>query len=730
MSDPQGPSGPEPQTRLDFERPAPERAPSGLRLVVDADGIGWILFDAPGEKVNTLSTPVMEALRDALDEAQRRGVKALAFASDKPRMFLAGAAVEEIAGITDPQRGAEKAAYGQAIFEAIAQFPRPTAAVITGPCLGGGYELALACRWCIAENSDAVKVGLPEVRLGILPGFGGTQRLPRRVGIPTALDIILAGKTVPAKAAFKRGMVDALVPPGMGRAVAREVLTGVRKLPPHRLGRTEKAMAAVPLLRNYAFGKARGAFAKAAPREQYPAPHLALEAVAAGFRMGEVAAYRNEARLVGEAVVTPASKNLTWLFQVSGQSKQPRGLDLSQARQVKRLAVAGAGVMGGGIAWLAAEGGYPIRVKDIAAPALAGALDTAAGIWAKGVRRRRLTAAERDRRLERLSFTLDYTGFGLAQVAIEAVVENLAVKRKVMNELEAVMGDDAVLATNTSSLRVGDIAEASVRPERIVGLHFFNPVDRMPLVEVVAGPRSASWAVATAYKLALDLGKTPILVKDGPGFLVNRLLAFYLGEALALFESGADPEAVDAVLTGFGMPMGPFALLDQIGLDVADKVTHVVEQDFGDRLPRQATLGRLVERGDLGKKSGRGFFVYGSGRERPVSPAAAAAAGSPTRRVYAADDMLDRLLLPMVNEAARCLEEGIVTRPLDVDLGMVMGTGFPPFRGGLLRYADARGVEDILARLEALTQTVGPRVAPAEALRRRAAGFYAAAGGL
>ncbi len=345
------------------------------------------------------------------------------------------------------------------------------------------------------------------------------------------------------------------------------------------------------------------------------------------------------------------------------------------------------------------------------------------------MRRRRLTAGERDRRLEKLSFTLDYTGFHLAQVAVEAVIENLDVKRKVMNELEATMTDDAVLATNTSSLRVSDIARDALRPERIVGLHFFNPVDRMPLVEVVAGPKSAAWAVATAYKLALDLGKTPILVKDGPGFLVNRLLAFYLGEALALFESGADPEMIDDVLTRFGMPMGPFALLDQIGLDVADKVTHVVETDFGDRLPRQATLGRLVERGDLGKKSGRGFYVYAPGKPRHASPNAVAAAGSPTRRTFTENDVLDRLVLPMINEAARCLEEGIVTRPLDVDLGMIMGTGFPPFRGGLLRYADKRGVGEIASRLEALTQTVGERVAPSEALRKRARGFYTTAEG-
>ncbi len=732
---PRAPRGSEPrpsrdeQTSLEFPgapRPAAGRPSVGARLEVDEDGIGWILFDTPGEKVNTLTTPLMESLRDLLDEAQRKNVAALAFASDKPDMFIAGADVNEIAGVTNPRIGMEKSTYGQAVFEAIARFPVPTVAVITGPCLGGGFEMALACTWRVAEDRPSVRVGLPEIKLGILPGFGGTQRLPRRIGLQKAMDIILAGKTVPAKPAFKRGMVDALVPPGMGRQVAREVLTGARRLTHKPLSRLDRLMASVGFVRNFVAGKAREAVAKNVRREHYPAPFMALESILGGYSLGEVGAYRNEARLLGEAIVTETSKNLAWLFQESGRAKKPEGLDLGEAREVKRLAVAGAGIMGGGIAWLAGEKGYPIRVKDIRAEALESAMHTAGTIWKKSVRKRRLTRLDRGHRVEKLSFTLDYTGFNLVDVAVEAVVENLEIKRSLVGELEGVMREDAIIASNTSSLRIADIAAGARHPERIVGLHFFNPVERMPLVEVIAGPQSASWAVATAYRLALDFGKTPILVQDGPGFLVNRLLAFYLGEALALFESGADPVRLDRLLTDFGMPMGPMALLDQIGIDVADKVTHVMEEDFGERLPRESTLARLVDEGHLGKKTGRGFYVYSKDRKKKPQPSAEAAraAGNPARRDPSEDDVLDRLVLPMINEAARCLEEGIAARPLDVDLGMVMGTGFPPFRGGLLRYADHRGVAAIIDRLEELGRSADARFAPSEALRKRADGFY------
>jgi 3-hydroxyacyl-CoA dehydrogenase/enoyl-CoA hydratase/3-hydroxybutyryl-CoA epimerase len=728
MSDERGSDRPD-QTSLEFPGaapPAPVRPSVGVRLEVDEESIGWILFDYPGEKINKLTTPLMESLRDLLDEAQRKNVCALAFASDKPDMFIAGADVEEIAGVTNPKIGMEKATYGQAVFEAIARFPVPTAAVITGPCLGGGYELALACTWRVAENKESVRVGLPEIKLGIIPGFGGTQRLPRRVGLRAAMDVILAGKTLPAKLAFRRGMVDALVPPGLGRQVAREVLTGSRRLEQRSFGRTDRALGSVGLLRNFVAGKAREAVARNVRREHYPAPFMALESILGGYTLGEVGAYRNEARLLGEAIVTDTSKNLAWLFKESGRAKQPEGLDLSTARVVKRLAVVGAGVMGGGIAWLAGEKGYPIRIKDIQAAALESAMATAGTIWKKSVKKRRLTPLERGHRVEKLSFTLDYTGFGLVDVALEAVVENLEIKRKLVAELESVVREDAVIASNTSSLRIEDIAAGSRHPERIVGLHFFNPVDRMPLVEVIAGPQSAPWAVATAYRLALKLGKTPILVQDGPGFLVNRLLAFYLGEALALFESGTDQQRLDRALTDFGMPMGPITLLDQIGIDVADKVTHVMGEAFGDRLPRESTLGRLVEAGHLGRKTGQGFYVYPQGKKKKPEPSteAARAAGSPARRELPDDDVLDRLVLPMINEAARCLEEGIAARPLDVDLGMVMGTGFPPFRGGLLRYADHRGVGAVIERLEELARSADTRFAPSEALRKRADGFY------
>ncbi len=617
--------------------------------------------------------------------------------------------------------GVEKAAYGQALFETVARFPRPTAAVISGPCVGGGYELALACTYRVAENVPQVRVGLPEVKLGILPGFGGTQRLPHRVGLRGALDMILSGKTLPAKPAFRRGLVDALVPEGEGRRVTGDILLGRRSVMPAQPGRLDRVLASVPFLRNYVLGKARGALRRKVRENHYPAPFRALECVGHAFSRGEVAAYRAEAEALGETIVTETSKNLAWLFTTQGEMKSPRGLDLSLARSPQRFAVLGAGVMGGGIGWLAAEKGRKVRIKDVAPAALASALATAGGLWAGAVRRRRLTPHDRAARVERLSFTLDYTGFAFVDFVFEAVVENLEVKRKVVEELEAHVGDEVVIASNTSSLPIGDIARGARVPGRVVGLHFFNPVDRMPLVEVIAGPASDPAAVATAFRTALDLGKTPILVQDGPGFLVNRLLAFYLGEALSLYEAGADIRRVDATFEDFGMPVGPFELLDQIGLDVAEKVTHVLGAAFGERLPAQSILSTWVKEGHLGKKTGRGFYRYEKGKKR--GPAISQAGDH--RLVMSEEDLLDRLILPMINEAARCLDEGVVQRPLDVDVGMVFGTGFPPFRGGLLRYADARGVATLTERLDALVATVGERMRPSEALRQRAGGFYA-----
>jgi 3-hydroxyacyl-CoA dehydrogenase/enoyl-CoA hydratase/3-hydroxybutyryl-CoA epimerase len=712
-----------PQTRLDFEPPG-AGPPPGIRMEIDSGGVAWILFDRPGKPVNVLNTAVMEALRRLLDDAARKTVSGLVLASDKPDMFVAGADVDEIRSVSDPRLGMEKATYGQAIFETIARFPKPTVCLITGPCLGGGFEMALACTYRIAENLPSVRIGLPEVKLGVIPGFGGTQRLPRHVGIRSALDLILAGKTLPAKPAWRRGLVDALVPPGQGRRVAREVLAGTRSLTPPRPSRIDRAIVLVPFVRAFVLGRAEKALARRVKRDQYPAPFMALEAIGAGFSMDEVAAYRTEARLLGEALVTDACKSLTWLFTQSNRAKEPKGLDLAPARGVKRLGIVGAGVMGGGIAWQAAEKGIVTRVRDLAPAALEGAMRTAGEIWYREVKRRRLTVRERDRRLECLSFTLDGTGFGTVDAAVETVVEDLAVKHTVLAELESLVAPDTLLATNTSSLRIEDIARPLRHPERVVGLHFFNPVPRMPLVEVIAGPQSEPRAVATAYRLALDMGKTPILVQDGPGFLVNRLLAFYLGEALHLFEKGLDPAWADGVLVDFGMPMGPYALLDQIGLDVAEKVTHVIGAAFGERLPQQAVLGRMVAAGYLGKKSGLGFYAYGKGKQQAPSEEARSEAGTPAPWEPGPDDVRDRMVFPMINEAARCLDEGIVRRALDVDLGMVMGTGFPPFRGGLLRYADGRGVGVIADRLRRQAEVSGARYAPSGALQARRSGFY------
>jgi 3-hydroxyacyl-CoA dehydrogenase / enoyl-CoA hydratase / 3-hydroxybutyryl-CoA epimerase len=718
---------PESQTSLEFQPPREpfvHMSTAGVRLEVDEQGVGWVLFDHPTKPVNVLDTPTMETLRLVLDEAMRKDVAGLVFASDKPGMFLAGADVDEITAVTDARMGAEKAAYGQAVFERIAGFGKPTVSVITGPCLGGGYELALATSLCIAENTPKVRIGLPEVQLGLLPGFGGTQRLPRRAGLMTALDVILAGKTLPARPAVKRGLVDVMVPEGLGRLLAREFVTGQRAFETKRPGWLDKVARALPPVRARIFRQAESQLSRKVRRDHYPAPYLALESIANGLSLEEVAAYRQEALLLGEALATETCRSLLWLFQASQRAKEPPGIDTRVGKRVERLGIVGAGIMGGGIAWLSAEKQLPTRVKDIAPSALETALRTAAGLWDTAVQKRRMTPREREARVEALSFGLDLSGFGMIDLAIEAVVEDVAIKRRVIAELEDVVSPATVIATNTSSLRVADLAVNARHPERIVGLHFFNPVHRMPLVEVVIGSQSSPEAVTTAFRLARDLGKTPVLVRDGPGFLVNRLLAFYLGEAINAFEQGADPVLVDTTMVEFGMPMGPFELLDQIGLDVANKVTHVLGEAFGDRLPRQVSIGRLIESGALGKKSGRGFYVYREGTKGSLNEEARVAAGNPAPHTPPGQEIMDRLLLPMVHEGARALEEGLVRDAEDIDLAMVLGTGFPAFRRGPLFYADRRGIPAVISRLEDLAASHGVRLAPSEALRCRNAGFY------
>ena len=711
---------------------------AALTLEVDGDGVAWLVFDRPESRVNILTSGVMarlDLLLADIEEAARAGrVRAVVVRSGKPGTFIAGANIDEIAEITDAREAEAKAREGQRIFRRLEQLPVPSIAAIDGVCLGGATELALACDARLASDSPETRIGLPEVRLGIIPGFGGTVRLPRLIGLRAALDLILTGRTLDARRAARIGLIDECVPQPVlydrARRLALELAGQGRK---RRKRRRRGGIAGwfldwTPPGRRVVLSQARKRVLSET-RGHYPAPLAALDVLEDAPPTTPLDdALAREARALGALLVGPVSKNLVHVFRLTEAAKKagPRVDPLP----VDRVAVLGAGTMGGGIAQLLADRGIFVRLKDIRAEAISLGLRHARELFDKAVRRGRKERREAEQAMGRISPTLDYSGFRTVDVVIEAVVERMDVKKQVLREVEERVPERTVLASNTSSLSITEMQHALARPENFCGMHFFNPVHRMPLVEVVRGAASSDEAIATIVALARRLGKTPLVVNDGPGFLVNRILAPYLNEAGWLLADGARIEDIDRALVDFGMPMGPLRLLDEVGLDVARHAAAVMYEAFGDRMRPAPPLAAMAQTDRLGRKGGLGYYRYENDREKGPDPAVYALLGSAVpaqRRDIPAAVIQERAILVMINEAARALEDGIVQTAGEVDLGLIMGIGFPPFRGGLLRYADTLGAARILERLEFHERELGPRFHPARLLRERAAagtGFY------
>jgi 3-hydroxyacyl-CoA dehydrogenase/enoyl-CoA hydratase/3-hydroxybutyryl-CoA epimerase len=695
---------------------------------VDEHGIAHVVFDAPGEKVNLLGAGVLEALNALLDDLRARAeLCGVVVRSAKRGMFIAGMDVEEIASVDDTYRAAEGARFGQAVFQKLASLEAPTVCAIGGACMGGGTELALACTFRLAADDPALRIALPETQIGIVPGFGGTQRLPRLIGLMKSLDLILPGKRIDARQARKIGLVDGIAPTEylvreavalVLRARDEGVPVVVRALRGRR-SPVRRALEEFEPARRLVLKQARKRTAAKVRPDAYPAPFRALEAIDAAFKMNLTQGLDLEARIVGELVPTRTSKSLIWLFKNNTALRRgDAGLGVA-GRPVRKVGVLGAGTMGGGIAQLAADRDLPVRLRDLRHEPVLDALRTAHAVWDRRRKRRRMTRRQVEQKMRWISPTLDLTGMNRVDVVIEAVVEDLDVKRKVLAELEERLDARAVFASNTSSIPIGDIAARARHPERVVGMHFFNPVHRMPLVEVIAGPRSSAEAVATVRDLAIRFGKTPVVVRDTPGFLVNRILTFYLAEAMRLLEEGVPIETVDPAMESFGMPMGPFALMDQVGLDVAVHVAGVLREAFGDRASGSTKiLDSLIGSGRLGAKNGKGFYRYRDGKKTVPDRETYNLAGVGPSRPLPPETVQERLVLSMLNEAAVCLEEQVVRTPTEVDMAMVLGTGFPPFRGGLLHHADETGIGVVVDRLTRLADAHGDRFRPAERLRR------------
>ena len=700
--------------------------------IVPRGEIALVEFDLVGEKVNKLSTPVMTRFKEVLEELNQSSYKVAILISRKPNIFIAGADIEEIKSMKTREAFMTALKAAHEVFNLMEDMKMPLIAAVNGACLGGGCELILACGHRIASDDRSTKIGLPEIKLGIIPGFGGCVRLPRTIGLQAALDIIVQGKAVDAAKAYRLGLVDQVVHPSILEEQAIKLAEDLIKF--GRLSKRRKVFQPKGLTAKFmesavgraiVFNQARKMTLKATGGH-YPAPLKALDVIQKTYGMKNRAkALEIEMNGFCDVAVTDVSKNLINVFFLMESVKKKTGVssDVKPA-EIKSIGVLGAGTMGGGIAYVAADKGIEVRLKDINNQALAVGFAHARDLWTKLLKRKKITSYEFNQKMNRISGGLDYSGFGQLDVVIEAVVEDMEIKKKVIAETAAYCKPDCVIATNTSSLSVTEMAKAHPRPENFLGMHFFNPVHRMPLVEVIRGEKTDDRAVATIFELAKKMGKLPVVVRDGPGFLVNRLLVPYLIEAVWLLEDGMSIETVDRIFKQeFGMPMGPFTLMDEIGIDVCIKVSKIFRESLGERIMIPEVMSKLKESDRLGKKNRKGFYLYDDkGKSQGVDPSIYAELGlaTPTNKL-SSTEVIRRGIFPMINEAALAMiEDRIVETPDEVDLAMITGTGFPPFRGGLLRYADTIGTQVIADELEVLATKYGVRFKPSTPLKNMA----------
>lgn len=694
-----------------------------LRLTPLHDGLFELCFDRAGEAINKFDPLAIQELLQALQHA--RDARGLMVSSAKDS-FIAGADIFGFKALFERSEADIEALVREqtAVFTALSQLPFPTAAAINGNALGGGFEAALACDHRIM--ADGAVVGLPEVTLGLIPGYGGSVRLPRIAGGAIALQWVTSGAPQNATAALQAGAVDQVVGLEALRAAAvgwlAEAAAGQHDWRARRLHLARPVDIATDAL-----DRARIETAKSA--RHHPAAAAFVQFLADTAGQDAQAALREESRVFARLCKTETAASLVRLF-VNEQFLKKKATDYAKrARPVQQAAVLGAGIMGGGIACTSALRGIPVLMKDIAQPALDLGLAEADRLLAKAVGAGRMKAEKARQVRASIQPQLDFTGIGQADVVIEAIVENLSVKKKVLAEVEMLVMSDAIIASNTSSLSITEMATVLQRPRNFVGMHFFNPVPQMPLVEVIKGTATEAVAAATAAGYALAMGKTPIVVKDCPGFLVNRILVPYCLAFLGLVHDGADYRQVDRVMEAFGWPMGPAYLADVVGMDTLAHVLHVIADGYGARMQPAFPLAveLLVENGRLGQKSGAGFYRYESdamGKPRQLVDDATAALLSSLQPsgpcAFSDREIIDRMMLPMVNEAARCLDEGVADSAVEIDMALILGIGFPRHLGGVLHWADRTGLPEVVRRCDR-HKAVSPMYVPGPDLLRRAA---------
>jgi 3-hydroxyacyl-CoA dehydrogenase/enoyl-CoA hydratase/3-hydroxybutyryl-CoA epimerase len=739
------------------------------------DGIATLWLDVPGKTYNVFNRQVLADLDKAFDRiAPDSSIKLLFIRGRKKNGFVAGADLHEFQTITTGEQATALSAAGQKLFDKLERLPFPTVAVIHGPCLGGGLEFALACDYRIVIDHPKTQIGLPEIELGLVPGWGGTQRLVRVVGLERALQVILQRHRLNAREAAEWGLADWCLPVASKETQDNKSLltsshlplgtlpgfriSDLKKRPKHGMplrNWRQRLIESTSVGRSIMFRGAERILRRKVP-DDMPAPFEALEAVRVGLTQGMSAGLVREREAIGRLATTKACRNLmTLFFLIERARKLQEDIDKDSVPEIKRVGVVGAGTMGAGIAQLAALKGFEVVVQEVNDSALAAGIKKIEDLFQKAAERRLLSPEEAKQKMAAVGRTTAWQGFEKTDLVIEAVIEDLKLKKEVFRELEKRTRANTILASNTSSLVISQLQEGLTHPERVAGLHFFNPVHKMPLLEVVRTAATEERVAGIVTQWAAAVGKTPVVVGDGPGFVVNRILMPYLNEAGMLVAEGMPVDKVDHVMRRFGMPMGPLELLDQVGLDVATHIAKSVGPAFGERMKPHPALDLMCQAGWLGQKSGLGFYRY-QGKKRTVHSEALAKLreqlGSNGKNVATEntedikshgsvhsvasvprdnsdfDQARERMVCLMVNEAAAVLAEGLAESADVIDLAMVLGTGWAPHRGGPLRYADDRGAGEIVKTLENLAQRLGPRFEPCVELRNRAASgelFYA-----
>ena len=692
-------------------------------LVRQENGIAHLIMDVKGDTMNTLKAEFGEEVSEMLKEIrQDQTIKGIVLISGKADSFVAGADVHMLANCTSASEATTLSRQGQIIFDQLENLSIPVVAAVHGACLGGGLELAMACHAIVCSDSPKTALGLPEVQLGLLPGGGGTQRLPKRVGIQKALDMMLTGKQLRAKQALKSGLVSDVVPHSVLIQTAEKLaLSGKVKPKARKLSVMDKLLEGNGLGRSILFSKATK-MVLSQTKGNYPAPLKIIDCIRASAEQAPSKGYQLEADHFGQLVMSDVSAQLRQLFFATTDMKKEQGVEGVSPEKITKAAVLGGGLMGGGIAFVTAtKAKLPVRIKDISHQGISYALKYGYDLLNKKVKRRFMRHSEMQSQLALITGTTEYTGFGDVDIVVEAVFEDLTLKQNMVADIESHCKEETIFASNTSSLPIGQIAEKALRPENVIGLHYFSPVDKMPLAEIIAHEKTSDQTISTTVAFAKKQGKTPIVVKDKAGFYVNRILAPYMNEAAILLLEGCSIEALDKAMVKFGFPVGPMQLLDEVGIDVGSKIGPILQAELGDRFAPPAAFSKLIEDGRLGKKSKKGFYQYNTNsKKKLVDESVYTLLGLQVSNTNVTEAQVERCVYMMLNEAARCLDEGIVRNARDGDIGAIFGIGFPPFLGGPFQYMDKIGAVTIVSKLNQWQAEFGERFTPCDTLVKMA----------